>query len=193
MNTNPFEGQEAMQAGAFIFIRVASAWAYVVEVFLRRGFGFRYMDGNAFWGLCVLLGFSLCWEGHNLEPLAWMAGLYLVLNAVHRMNSGWQSWRGELIHSHYTGWPMLKWLAPRMTEAQFKLWVESVLVMFAGALLCAVNPPLGVFVLLGGSFVFFKNKNDRDRDRMRVIAINDSMIESRLALERFRGRAGFAS
>lgn len=193
MNVNEHEGRETREATAALFLLVVESWAFVIETFLHRRFGRCYMESRAGWGFCVLLGFILCWEEHEIGPLVWLGVSYFVLNLIHRAGCAWRQFRGELIHSGYTGWPHLHFLAPTLDERHVKLWVEPPLAMFAGSLICAANQPLGVFILIGGFILFGKNKNEHDRDWQRVVAINDSLIESRLATERFRGVAGFAN
>ena len=193
MNINENEGRESRDAVAAILLIVVESWAYVMETFLHRGFGHRYMESRAGWGLCVLLGFTLCWEEHDVGPLVWFAAMYFALNLLHRLGYAWRRFRRELVHSGYTGWPHLHFLAPRLDERQIKMWVEPPLAMLAGSFICAANQPLGVFILIGGFILFGKNGNERDRDWQRVVAINDSLIESQLATERFRGVAGFPS
>ena len=175
---------------AALGMTVVESWGYVLEVFLHRRFGHRYRDSRAGWGLCLLLFFALCWEGHDLSAFIWFSWAYLALNLLHKIGAGVRMMRGPLVHSNYTGWPIFKWTLPMLTEAQFKLWVEPPAIVLTGGLIAQASPPVGVFCVIAGFILFFKNADDHMRRWRRMVAINDSMIDSQITLERFRGQVG---
>lgn len=191
MNTNLREAESnAANFGAALVMIIVESWGYVLETFLHRRFGHKYMDSRAGWGLCLLLFFGVCWEGYDLGPFIWFSWAYLGCNLMHKIGAAIRMARGPMVHSHYTGWPLFKWTVPFFNEAQFKQWVEPVAVVVVGAVMAHASPPVGVFWIIAGLVLFIKNMDESMRRWHRTVAINDSMIDSQITLERFRGQVG---
>ncbi len=63
-------------------------------------------------------------------------------------------WRGEYVHSYYSGTPWLATLLPFLPEWFLKVWVEPPLVFFIGVNVATYNNPLGSYLVWAGLALF---------------------------------------
>ena len=193
MNESSFSPEQLKKSGdafAGFLTTLVYSWGYVPEAILHRRLGHAYVDSHAPLAFLVMSAYAFLWEGYDLRPHFGLIVVFALFNATHRMGCMMRRWRGELLHSRYTGWPRLMWLMPRMDEQRFKRWFEPVIVIAVGAATCPLDVPVGIFVIVSGILLAAKNGNDWDREYQRVVRTNDSMIDCQLAMERFRGMSG---
>ncbi|MCA9639500.1 MAG: hypothetical protein KC492_02370 [Myxococcales bacterium] len=160
-----------------------------VVVFLRTNVGERFLGLQAGAVIPLVLVYSVFWEGHDVRPLFAFLGCYLLACLSLRFRGIWHRRRGEIVHSQYSGTPLLmrapllrRWLSERATKST----VEPLLVLLLGYLLLSASAPLGSYLMLaaGGQFVSFQLALAYERQRL--MDARDAYIEQRHMAERFR-------
>lgn len=190
MNQTPEtnRGNEYAYAGALLML-TARSLAATVEVFLHRSdsFGERYAGMQVAVGLLLIFLFPIFWEGHSPAGILLFLPAYLVMLCHVRLRS-WIRLRGggPRPHSAYTGTPRLMRFT-RMDEERLKCSIEPMLVMAAGGLATAFDPPLGSYLILAGFALGVSNGMAAGREHRRAVELHDSYIEQRGVVERFRG------
>lgn len=190
MNQTPEtnRGNEYAYAGA-LFTLIARSFAATVEVFLHRSdsFGERYAGMQVAVGLLLIFLFPVFWEGHSPAGILLFLPAYLIMLCNVRLRS-WIRLRrgGSRPHSTYSGAPYLMRFT-RMDEERLKCSVEPMLVMLTGVLVTAIDPPLGSYLIVAGLALGASNGMALQGERRRAIELNDSYLEQRGVVERFRG------
>jgi hypothetical protein len=159
--------------------------ALTVEVFLHHSFGVRYVDCG-FLGVVVLFFFAGFFPGQNPLPLYGYMVVYGLLWLIAGIGALRRRWSGKnIMHSKYTGHPYLWRLLPSWKEENVKQ-VEVLPVILLGYGVHHLNRPLGDYLMMAATLVFFRGYNLALQRRERVMEMNDHAIEQRLIAERFR-------
>ncbi|MBX3357349.1 MAG: hypothetical protein KF745_02865 [Phycisphaeraceae bacterium] len=169
------------------FIR---AWAFVLEVFLRTGFGPRYFGLQAVAAILLILLFPALWPGHNPVPMLGLLWLYLGMCLLARIDMMARALRRKSAHSRYDGRPRLGRLLPRMDEVAIKAKVEPALGLAVGIGIVFLNAPLGVFLIGGSVCLAASIAAGQAYEQARAQDAFDSILEARLHAERVRAMAG---
>jgi hypothetical protein len=179
------------QQAVNIVLLVLQAFAVVPEVFLHKGIGCRYLDKQAALAVLVIPGFVLVWPEEDPTGLIYLLGAYFVRCAALRLSHLRRKKieRGGVVeHSRYPGWPAILDgpLGRRLTEPTAKAFVEPVLVLVTGALLCELSEPLGSFLMVSAFCLFATAKARITFERTRMMDLRDAQIDQRNMSERFR-------
>lgn len=167
----------------------ARALAMSVELFLHQGksFGERYLGPQGVVAGAIMFFFPVFWPEDDPEPMLWFLAAYLVLWMGAKVGIARRIRKGEPEeHSYYTGRPRLLRLTGGRAEMQIKSSLEPALAFIAGMVICGVNPPLGSYLMLAGVGLGISVTAIVQRDRMRVIDMNDAMLEQRRLSEQWR-------
>lgn len=180
---NPPQGGRLSFSGLLFIPRTL---AFSVEVFLHTGMGERYADVQAVAALVLIPFYGGFWPGDDPGPLLVFHALYVVMCLRNRVEGLAGRRRPPGTHSRYTGLPRLLYRFPKHTEADFKLWVEPVLVLGLGALIAIVSPPLGTYLMAAAAGLFISVLASAAIDRQMLLDLNDLIIEQQQRAERFR-------
>ena len=173
------------QAGNLLFLLI-NAWALTVQVFLRKGFGSRYIGIQAFFGLAILLTYILFCDVHNGAPVAWFILAYSGMAATQRLAAGCRSLNGDTTHSRYSGWPVILGSQARVSEATVKQYVEPMLVFTIALAVGPFNPPMGYYLFIAGFCLMLSAYESEYRVRLRTMEMNDAVMEQQEIGGRFR-------
>ncbi len=189
MQGNQSPNSDGRQAANWLRFIVES-WAVSVEVFLRREFGWNYIGAKGALVLLLVPMFMLLWPGHDLRPLLWFLGTYLVMCVVARAQAWQRRSRGDANHSYYSGRSWLMGIFRGCSEVTVKQWFEPLLVGIVAFLIGETNVPLAAY-LLGSAVCLFMSTFGREQSvRQRAAAMNDAVIEQEIVAERFREMRG---
>ncbi len=81
--------------------------AVTVEVFLHSRFGERYIGGQAAAAVVIIPCFGMLFPEHDIRPLFYFLGSFLVMCFLQRMDIMRRLRRGDREHSLYNGFPRL--------------------------------------------------------------------------------------
>ncbi len=184
-NRNMFDDfEQSMNIVMFLI----HTWACSLEVFLHKNMGTRYLGFTAVAVFGLIPIFAVFWEGHNLEPLMGYLAFYFLMVIVTRATAVTRRLRGEICHSYYNGFPRLLNPKSRIDELQFKMFQEPLLVFIFALLVIQINQPLGWYLIFGAASLRFKSFVWSRVDDVKVMDLNDAMIEQSHLEERFRHR-----
>jgi hypothetical protein len=167
------------------------AMALSAAVFLRRGFGDRYIGLQGAIAAGIILFCAASCRDSDSVPLFIFFWAYLCMcggaraEVVRRRSQGL-----SISHSRYNGWPRLMRFFPGWKEMTVKRFVEP-LVAFAAAILAyLVNRPLGLYLFFAAWSLFVTSHLIELRDRKLALDMHDAVIEAQQRAERFRSMRG---
>ena len=183
--------------GGRVFVLGIEAVACSVAVFLRRGFGRRYLAGRAAAVVPLLLTYGALWGGGRRHadpdprrdpgPVLLFLAAFLALCVAARVAGVVRRRRDPHDeHSQYDGRPLLGRVVPFLGEAAVKRFVEPPVVFVAGALTVAWSEPLGVYLIGAAACLLLRAAVAEGWHRRRADDMADSMIEQRQLAERVR-------
>ncbi len=175
-------GSEAFAGARFAI----EAWAISVEVFLRTGFGARYIGAKGAVVLLMAPMSLLFFQDQDPRPLLWFLVAYLVMVVIARIDSLRRRSRGDTTHSFYSGWPRLMKIFPRCSEVTVKKYVEPLFVGIVGVAIGNHNVPLAMYLLMAAICLFVSVFSSEEVLRRRVAEMNDAVNEQEIIAERFR-------
>lgn len=172
--------------GAFVF--VCESLSVTAEVFIRRGFGDRYLSRQAAAAILAILVFPAFAGTTDVEALLPFLGFYLFMLFGRRVESVKLRAKGPAPHSRYSGFPVLLYLPllRRIDEARFKATWEPWIVMFGGVFLMPVSEGLGRFVAVAGIAMAITESLRRAYFEHRARDLRDAYLEQRAMAARFR-------
>lgn len=185
----PFNLPSARQTGNLIEFAV-SGWALSIEVALRHSFGSRYFGVQGLFGLIVMVGYMMLWNGYDVSPVFWYMLFFLAMVFIRRMQGFYRSVHGESNHSQYSGTSILAKSYPHLSELAIKRWIEPFIVMCVGLTACLLNPPLGVYLTIGAVMLRLNVERMERWTRMRVREMNDAVFDQEDIAFRFRSMRG---
>jgi hypothetical protein len=180
-----FAGQGGGQLLAAMLKGLSRAIAMTIEVFIHRDFGHWYVN-SGFMGVIAIFVFAAFFPDQDLRPMYLFMLVFGVRWLIVATIAGVRYWRGKnVVHSRYTGRPYLWALLPSWKEVNVK-HLESVAALVAGFLLHHFYRPLGDYVLSAATVVLLRGYNYDMNQRDRAVEMNDSVIETQMAAEKFR-------
>lgn len=189
MNQEPVQLPDTGQVLNVLGLAVRG-WALSLEVFLHRGFGSRYIGPEGLFGMCAMFLYTLCWPPQLVGPMLLYCLAFPGLCLFHRLSMFARTWRHEKTHSKYSGQPLLYRPNRFISEVAFKQFCEPLLCLGLGLYVCRMNPPLGVYWVIGAVFVFFSASEPVIWERQRLRDLNDAVVEQQYLAERFREMNG---
>lgn len=179
------------------YVAMASWLAYLAQVletsvvvFLRRGFGRRYLGGHAAAVLVLVPLYSLLWEGHDPRPLFVFLGLYLLACVWARLGITWRRIRGrDTVHSYYSGTPPFmgaRFLGARISERTAKGVIDPLCVAAIGLWLMQFSEPLGWYLVLAAGGLMASVRMAVAHQQKRVLDMRDAYLSQRSVAEQFR-------
>ncbi len=185
----PFNLPSAKQTGNLIELAF-SGWALSIEVWLRHGFGSRYVGIQGLFGFIILVGYMMLWNGHDVSPVFWYLVFFLGALFIRRMQGFYRAANGESNHSLYSGTSGLAGKFPQCSELTIKRWVEPIFVACLGGFACLLSPPLGLYLIIGAAMLRFNVERGERWTRMRVREMNDAVFDQEEIAYRFRDMRG---
>jgi hypothetical protein len=182
-NQSPFDVRSAL-GWAVVISRIG---AVSVEVFLRKGFGARYIGLQALLALLAIPLWGSCFHGDDISQLTIFLESYFVMVVVARIGVGYRLWRGDAIHSYYNGAPRLGRLFPWLSEATLKRFIEPGLVLVLGKFIHETNHPLGSYLLFAAGCLASSAWITDFAMRKRTRDLRDAIIEQQIVMGQFRG------
>jgi hypothetical protein len=173
------------QAGRWFFFLMGT-FAASLEVFLRRRFGERYLGVRAAAAVLLIPFFGVFFGGHDLRPLLWFWGIYILMCFIARVNVLRRRLRYEHLPTMYTGLPHLQRWLPRLSEVTIKRFIEPVLIFVLGTLVCLWNDPLGMYLILGAICLAVTVNLAEMQARARALDLFDTVMAQRQIAERYR-------
>jgi hypothetical protein len=190
--------QQQQQGGMFDFrttmnmgVMVVRALAVTMEVFLHQGFGARYFGLQAVVAVPVIFIFGIFWQGHDLEPLMLFLALYVFACVYARIATGIRQYRGDCVHSRYSGYPSFLGRKAAHAEGNMKLLIEPCFVALCGFAMTEFNRPLGTYRVLAAIGLYLSNSMDKAWRAAQSMDLQDAVFEQRQKASRFdqlRGR-----
>ncbi|MBC7817330.1 MAG: hypothetical protein IAG10_10615 [Planctomycetaceae bacterium] len=171
---------------------VMRSWATSIEVFIRGGFGSRYLGWQAAAVLLLAPLYCMLKKVHDSDQLLWYLSLYLGMCFLHKQGCKVRQKRGEICHSFYDGVPALRKFFPflKCSDVTFKRFIEPSLIVGLGALLVPNDEPLGMYVVIGGLCMGFLSNVCRAQEEARLTDLNDSILDQQGLAERLRQSRG---
>mgnify|MGYP003628288186 CR=1 FL=1 len=169
---------------------VVQTWATSIEVFIRGGFGARYLGLQAAAVLVLAPLWCMFKQVQNVDELGLWLFYYLMACFCHRQGIRAREKRGEVWHSYYNGFPVLMKFLPWMkcSEVTFKRTMEPLLIIGLGCLLIPNDEPLGLYIVIGGICMAFLANAWSVQNQTRLYDLNDAVIDQQGLAEDFRNR-----
>ncbi len=168
-----------------LFIGICQIIGKPLEAWLRQPgtWGERYVTHQTLLGWLFIPVFSgLLYPREPQGPVICFWWLTACLLIAHRLR-GWRLRRkGYRPHSRYMG---RSWL-PCRSEVNAKCNWEPTLVWIAGPLLMGISIPLGVYMLVAGSALFFAAGWQNAADKARLRQIRDARLDQEWLMERIQ-------
>lgn len=184
------QGASGTQAAGWLRLLI-DAWAVSVVIFLRRGFGARYLGAQGAMVLLIVPMFMIFFsQQHDPWPLCWFLGAYLLMWVCARIGAARRHSMGDSTHSYYSGWPRLMRIFRFLSESTVKQFVEPPLVALIGFWIGGHNLPLGTYWVVAAVCMAVGSLQDEMALRQRVTDMNDAVSEQQLIAEQFRKMRG---
>lgn len=177
---------DSARAGLTVGLFLCRTLAVSLEVFLHSGIGDRYLGLQALAVLVVVPLYMLFWPGYDLRPMTLFWWAYIVMCGIGRLGTIGKRLRGEHGHSRYTGWPRGMTGRGQWSEITVKRIVEPVFVFVWGCIIRQLNPPLGTYLMLAAGSLFISVSADEAEERVRVMDMNDAVIDQEGVADKFR-------
>lgn len=174
-----------MQAGVNLLHWLFNGQAACIAPFLRQGMGVNYPGADGLVGLVMILAYGSVTGDRWMLTYFWG---WLIAIILRRIESFRLQRRGEVLHSRYTGTPLVLKFRFIKRETTAKNIVEPMLCVVIGALLCPVSEALGQFVMLGAISLMGQRAIESQVNINRVRKMRDLEIEQRMLGEWFRGQ-----
>lgn len=176
------------EQGLSVLLRICRAFSFSIEIFLRKGFGPRYIESNALWSVLLIPCYCMLFEFRRCETMMLFYLCSFVMLFYHRiMRLKWFSRNRGYIHSYYNGRPRLLGKSYKGCEERFKHRVEPILVIMAGIwLLNCCEEPFTWFVTIAGFCMLIKGTVHSQAQKNEIANLRDAMIEQQLLAERLR-------
>jgi|ERR1700722_7008543 len=163
---------------------VAHAHAMCFTPFMRSGIGYEAFGFTSLFSAILMLFLG----GAVPAPDMFTFFLLWLFAVVIQRGRSWQAERnGGNVHSHYQGWPVLAMrLVPFVKrQSTAKIWVEPLMVLAAGRLICFISPFVGDFVMWGSFSLAFTARVQRQFWRARVRQLRNAQLEQEQLTEMF--------
>lgn len=179
-------GRSDLENSMNIAMFLIHIYATPPELLLHGAIGQRYYGFNTVGVVFAILFHAYLFRGHKVDLLISMILPYLMLLAAQRLLS-WQATRKGIIqHSYVNGHSILRRQNSRIDEITFKAWIEPLLVLLVGLVFMPLNVPLASFILTCGIALRIKVGMSARLLRIRLLDMQDSMVEQQHFGRRFR-------
>lgn len=183
MNIDAFA---AVASIMYILYWVLGWFVMSVVVFLRRGFGERYLSWlNLYFGYLVIG--PIVWLS-SLMSASTVAGVFAAkmlsilwwgfigLSLYHRFVIWRRDRAGEGWHSLYRGHSWIR--LPFIADDVMKKWVEPLSVMLLGYIMTAIDRPVSLWLMISGFALLVHEQIAFYAERQRFLDIRDAQIEA---------------
>lgn len=171
-------------AGLVLFL--VNTWATSIEVFIRANFGERYLGLQAAAVFLLVPIYCGVKQATDYGMMSLYLFIYLFLCFVHRQTIRRRRRRGLSCHSYYDGTPALWKLCPWCSELTVKRYAEPAVVITSGLLLIPASEPVGMYLLIGGLCMGFSTGVCCVQQDVRLLDLNDSILDQQILAERLR-------
>jgi hypothetical protein len=156
---------------------LASIHAAAIATLIRRDFGREALGLFPFLAT-ILIFFTYAFTAD--QAMLVYLGVFLFFQVMQKARTLRLNRSGTLIHSYYQGYPYLAMQVPFVRrESTAKGFVEPMLCLIGGTLLCPVSVNLGGFVMCGFLSFMIRNGIERELRRKRLERMHDAEIEQR--------------
>lgn len=188
MNPNSQNGPELTdnQKSMNLFVTICHIYSTSVEVFMRRGFGERYLGAQALFALFLIpLHMSFMQTEDPILIGATMLG-YVGACIGHRGVTQARRRIGEIEHTYYDGWPIALGKKTTINEQDWKAWGDPIIIVLVGIFFAFADRGFGSFFITAGVAMFIKNHLIHQLHSAKVKDLYDNMIEQKQLAARFR-------
>lgn len=179
-------GRDHSQRIVNIVALLLESLAFITVVFLRRGFGDKFVDLQAGVALLLLIFYGFFFPGHDLTLVHLYLSAFILMCVRHRFRKK----AGLSEHSRYSGTPRLMRVFPRVSESTIKRWYEPGVVMAVGFVASFVDDPFAGIFIWSGIGILFNEASAEMAMKQRISDMNDLYLEQRGVLDRFRRERG---
>jgi hypothetical protein len=134
--------------------------------------------------------FSVLKPREDPVPLQVYGAAVVAMCFVHRAAAALRVRRGERGHTRYSGEPWLALAFPKLSELTIKRTVEPLVLIGGGVVICPVNEPLGLWLILSGAAIAMTVRTAEHVERQQLMDLGDAMIEQRHRAEKLRAMRG---
>jgi hypothetical protein len=159
------------------------AMAISIEVFLRSGFGCRYIGLQALLAAVVMPLYAML-IGPDAAPMMWFWLFFMCFALGEWLKALRRSWRGDVTHSWYSGRSRIITENRQCSEIDIKKWLEPCLVLCVG--LCTRNAPACAYLCSAAVCLSITAHRTEGWIRRHVIDMNDAVLMQQDIAERFR-------
>lgn len=188
-NEQPFCLPDSQQALNVIELSMAG-WALSMEVWMRHGFGSRYVGIQGMFGALAIIGYAVLWREFDVSGLLWFLLFFLAMLLIRRMQALRKSRYGERNHSRYSGVSLFAKKFPNYSEIKLKQWFEPIYAVLMGMLICPFSMPLGTYFIIGAFMIRWNIDRTERWTRIRVQEMNDAVCDHEAIAYRFRELRG---
>lgn len=186
-SSSPFS-RESMRNSLHWLQFIARIGSVSMEVFLRRGFGSRYLHLEALLAAMLLMAWPAFSPECDPRPMFWLFIGYLIMCAAARFEHLVAFLRGSLVdrHTRYNGAPLLCRLFPKCSEVTIKSQIEPVLIFVTGLIARSYNSSLGGYLLFASACMGLTAFFLRARDNAKLLDLRDALIEQQQLARQYR-------
>jgi hypothetical protein len=168
-----------------MFIGLCQIISKPLEPWLRRPgtWGERHVNHRMMLGWLFALLFSLIgFRNEDQTPMYWFLGLTVLLLILHRFRR-WRRWKkGYRPHSLYGGRSWLTW----RSECNAKCNNEPTFVWMVAILAICFSVPLGGYLFVSGSCLFFAANWQREAEATRLRQMRDHRWEQEYYMQQMQ-------
>jgi len=171
------QSQQSQNSGFDALYLFSNIHASSIANLIRCDFGREALGWNSF--LAMFLMLVICGATDDKAMLVYL-GVWLVAQAVQRIRTYWLLRHGAIIHSRYAGYPYLAMKVPFVrSHATATGFIEPMMCLVGGTLLCTVSVNLGGFIMVGFLSFMVRNGIEKEIQRKRIERMRDAEIEQR--------------
>lgn len=188
MNPNSQNGPELTdnQKSMNLFVTICHIYSTSVEVFMRRGFGERYLGAQAVFALFLIPLHMSFMQTEDPALIGYTMFCYVVACFCHRVVTQHRIRTGQREHSYYDGWPIALGRKTTINEQDWKAWGDPIIIVLVGVFFAFADRGFGSFFITAGVAMFIKNHLVHQLHSAKVMDLHDNMIEQKQLAARFR-------
>jgi hypothetical protein len=160
-----------------LLYNLANTHKSAIAVMLRRDFGSEALSWNAFFAMILIF---MCYAITADKGMLAYLGIWFVCQVMQRARTARLLSGGAVIHSRYAGYPYMAMQMPFVRSLSTATgFVEPMMCLVGGAMLCSVSQALGVFIMIGFMSFIVCNGIEKEIRRKRLERMRDAEIEQR--------------
>lgn len=166
-----------------VFLGLPNSLCISVEIFVRRGFGARYLTWakifKAFFGTVLFIFLAAIFVGHLEAPLfdLWLMSFWLI-SFWHKGVIIWRNIRHEQWHSQSPGQALFYWRLLKINETLLFRFLEPLQIFVLGLVLLELDVLMAIWLITASSCLFIKRQAHFYAKRNASLALIDSRIKS---------------